>query len=231
VVGDRVWFFGGQNASGSLQDLHCLDIAALQVVRPIAAGPAPPAGANPLMVAWRGVIVVWASAPRSFIYILDTDAMKWDRVSTEAVFRLGTTGAVVGDTLYVFGSSIEMTLLAMDLRTCAISAVRTTGIELSDERLTIAAVGSVVFAFETSGQQARERLFVLDTDRLMWHCHAVTNEVSEGAAAIVAFYIKGERRIVGVWGAAIAELQLGAPLAQINHNLDLLAGLGEVSRV
>jgi hypothetical protein len=79
-----------------------------------------------------------------------------------------------------------------------------------------------VFAFKES--QSRSRLFVLDTERLMWHCRTL----SGGGAVIVAFYIKGERRIVSLWGAAIAEVQLGESLVQINHSLDLLSGLRKI---
>jgi hypothetical protein len=236
LIGDRIWFFGGLAVPGPLQDLHYVDINTLELVHPTTTGESPPPGSNPLMVAWRDLIVIWANSPRPFIYILDTSNLAWTRVATEHVHRLGTTGTIVGNTLYMFGASIEMTMLTLDLETFAVAVVRTSGIEPDEtQSLATVPVGAVVFAFETIGSAAANRLFVLDAARLMWHSFAVTPPVADALTAIAAFYIEETRRLIGVWSAGdrpptVAELKLGGPLARINHNLDMITGLGELAR-
>lgn len=236
LIGDRIWFFGGLTVSGPLQDLHYVDVGTLELVHPATTGEPPPPGSNPLMVAWRNLIVIWANSPRPFIYILDTCGLAWTRVATEHVYRLGTTGTIIGNTLYIFGASIEMTMLTLDLETFAVAVVRTSGIEPDEtQSLATVPVGAVVFAFETTGSAAAKRLFVLDAVRLMWHSFAVTPPVADAVAAIAVFSIDDARRLIGIWSTGdqaptVAELKLGGPLARINHNLDMIAGLGELAR-
>jgi hypothetical protein len=234
LIGDRIWFFGGVTQDGPIQDLHYVDLTSLEVVRPTTTGELPPAGSHPFMVHWHDSLVLWANTPggsRSAFYILDTRSGQWTRVASEFVYRLGSTGTVVGDTLYVFGSSIEMTVLTLDLKRVAIANVRTSGIEPSVvEHITTVAVGEVIFAFETRGEAALTRLFVFECGRLAWHSYGVECAENVGGAPEVAFYDELERRIVAVCEkegiAGVTQIQVGESLGVLSHTFDMLGQLG-----
>jgi hypothetical protein len=230
LVGDRIWFFGGVGASGPVQDLHYLDLSTLALRHPATTGDLPPPGSHPFMVHWRDSLILWENIPtgsRSFFYVLDTVALHWTRVPSEFVYRLGATGAVVDGKLFVFGSSMELTVLVLNLTDLSLSNVRTSGIE-PPEGIAAVAVGHVIFAFETGGAGARKRLFAFDCERLTWHSYAAESAELEGSPAVV-FYDEDGRRVLGVWEsdecAGIGEIEVGEPLGVLSHAFDMLGQL------
>jgi hypothetical protein len=232
-MGNKIWFFGGVSQDGPIQDLHYVDLTTLELVRPETVGDGPPPGAHPFMVHWHASLVLWANLPggsRSFFYILDTVELRWTKVVSEFVYRLGSTGTVVNDTLYVFGSSIEMTVLALDLKELTLSNVRTAGIEPNEvDHITTVAVGGLIFAFETRGNAARTRLFAFECARLTWHSYGVEGSEEVGKKPEIAFYDEEERRIIAVWEgdgeAGVAQIQVGEPLGVLSHAFDMLGQL------
>jgi hypothetical protein len=218
---------------GPTQDLHYVDLLTLELVRPVTTGDLPPPGSHPFMVHWNDSLVLWANTPggsRSAFYILDTKSGQWTKAASEFVYRLGSTGTVVGDTLYVFGSSIEMTVLTLDLRNMSIANVRTSGIEPSElEHITTVAVGAVIFAFETRGSGGLSRLFAFECGRLTWHSYGVEGVENVGEPPGRAFYDEEERRIVAVWEkegvAGVAQISVGEPLGVLSHTFDMLGQL------
>jgi hypothetical protein len=137
----------------------------------------------------------------------------------------------VNDRLYVFGSSIEKTVLVLNLKEFTLSNVRTAGIEPGDsEHITTVAVGGIIFAFETRQEGARKRLFAFDCERLKWHSYAVDEEKAVGKWPSIVFYDDTERRIIAVWEGdgddRVAEIRVGEPLGMLGHTFDMLGQLG-----
>jgi hypothetical protein len=141
IIGDRLWFFGGISASGPLKDVHYVDSPTFQFTRPDTTGTSPVAGAYPLMGSCQNEIIIWAGVPgssRASIHMLDTETLVSDNIQTKYIYRLGSRGRVVHGVLYIFGASLEMTLMTIN----------------------VLAMGASIFAFETVGSGSKGRLFV-----------------------------------------------------------------------
>jgi hypothetical protein len=229
-------------AAGVVRDLHYVDLQTLQLVPVATTGQMPAPAASPLMVHYGKFILIWAGTTgsnSSVIHILDTETLVWSRVQADCPLRSGACAAVVNDVLYIFGVSLSMTILTMNLKDFKLSVVVTTGVEPWEiEDLSAVTIGNKIFAFETIGIKAKTRLFVFDCERHNWLCFSVSlgAPIVEGNTPRIVFYIRDKRKLLAVWESQdltsqpMTELHVGEPLAQLNQHLDLLKVLPRSGR-
>jgi len=243
LIESKLWFFGGITTSSFVRDLHYVDLNTLEVVYPITTGEHPPPCAMPLLAYFYPFIIVWAGTSGSnlsSLHILNIEEMQWTQIVTENVGRQGACGAIIGSTLYIYGASCPMSILALDLRFFEFSLIPTTGTEPPHglECLTTVAVGDTFLAFETIGFRTQTKIYVFDPQRANWMSYAVTigeDDIDKVCTPRIVFYLPDDRKLLALCEGAdevkqpLTELSIGRSIASLNQRLDLLSMLNRPS--
>lgn len=240
LINNNLWFFGGITSSSFASDLHYVNLETYEVTYPVTTGDPPPPCALPLVAYYYQYLIVWSGTSGSnlsSLHILDMDEMHWKQIDTDYIGRQGAIGTVIDSTLYIFGASSPMSILALDLNEFTFQLLPTTGFEPPHglDCLTTAAVGSTFLVFETIGLSSKTRLFVFDTERCNWTSYTVPikngDEQAQDYSPKIVFYLPDERKLLALCensnsnSQPLTELNIGKSIATLNQRLDLLAML------
>lgn len=236
LVNSKLYFFGGITTSSFVKEYHTVDLNTLEVEYPVTTGDAPPECALPLVAFYNKYLIVWAGTSGSnlsCLHILDIEENHWEQIKTDFVGRQGACGCIIDSTLYIYGASCSMSILALNLETWEFTPIPTTGAEPPRglDCLTMITSGNTILAFESNCSANTARMYVYDIERSNWISHTVniTNEQTERPK--IVFYLPDSRKLLALGESAsgvtqpLSELSIGKMISSLNQRIDMLSAL------
>lgn len=236
LVNSKLYFFGGITTSNFVRDYHIVDLNTLEVEYPVTTGDAPPECALPLVAFWNKYLIVWAGTSGSnlsCLHILDTEENHWQEIKTDFVGRQGACGCIIDTTLYIYGASCPMSILALNLETWEFTAISTTGTAPphGTECLTMITSGNTILAFETNCASPTARIYIYDIERSNWISNTINITTENPESPRIVFYLPYERKLLALGENSngethpLAELSIGKMISNLNQRIDMLAAL------
>ena len=173
ILDDALYVFGGYSEPTFYNDVFKIDLHTKVCERLATTGDAPSPRNTPVVCGSGRRLFVWGGYDGGWpsdLFCLDLDTCVWSRHKQTVQGRTGTTYAVIKDKAYLYASQAAGGITVIDMETCVVSQVETTGSEPKEDVVSagMAAVDHYLFLIGGKAPSGYTLIYTCDVYKMQW---------------------------------------------------------------